>query len=189
MRFFNFDLLAKGSFQMTHEGQRVFYPNGLAGKGYLIDTESRYQQLFRQQKCWGLTIMGSVTILVALRTFWPVVLGTFIALNLLKQAIVRRTTRHMETSLRPYSIDGFFREGLRLPPMPRTLLICIGSIALLIGLSCLTALIWYPELWRKLLGWFSMMILLAYLVLRELRGMNESKNTTHPIEKSSRTPN
>ncbi len=181
MRFFNLDLLAKGSFQTTPEGQRIFYPNGLAGKGYLVDTEDRYQQLFRQQKYWGIAIMSSISILVAFRFFWPVVLGTFIALNLLKQAIVRRTTRHMETSLRPYSVDGFFREGLRLPPMPRTLLICIGSMALLIGLSCLSALIWYPELWRKLLGWFSMMILLAYLVLRELRGMNESNDHGHHL--------
>lgn len=190
MRFFNLDLIAKGSFQTTPEGQRIFYPNGLAGKGYLIDSETCYQRLFRQQKYWGLAIMASISLLVAFRFFWPVTLGTFIALNLLKQAIVRRTTRHMQISSRPYSIDGFFREGLRLPSMPKPLLICIGSTALLTGLSCLAAMIWYPERWRKLLGWSSLMMLLAYLVLRELRelrSMNENKNTASPVEKPSHT--
>lgn len=185
MRFFNLDLLAKGSFQTTPEGQRVFYPNGLAGKGYLVESEDRYQRLFRQQKHWGLLIMASVSLLAGFRFAWPWVLGTFMTLNLLKQTVVRRTTRQMQISHRPYSVDGFFREGLRLPTMPKALLICIGSIALLISLSCLIALIWYPEPWRKLLGWCSLTTLLAYLVLRELRGMNENVNTTPPVEKSS----
>lgn len=174
MRFFNLDLLAKGSFQTTPDGQRLFYPNGLAGKGYLVESEERYQHLFRQQKYWGLAIMASITLMAAARLYWPVVLGTFITLNLLKQVVVRRTTRQMQPSPIPYSVNGFFREGLRLPVMRRSFLLILCGSGLLVSLSCLAALVWYPDLWRKLLGWATITSLLAYLALRDLRGMNTS---------------
>jgi hypothetical protein len=116
----NLDLLAQGSFQTTPDGVRLFYPNGFASKGYIVDTEARYQYLFRQQKRWGLIIMLSITLLAALHAGWQVILPVFIALNLAKQSQVRRTTRQMQPSDKvfldvhpssPYNLPSLTRGG------------------------------------------------------------------------------
>jgi hypothetical protein len=148
----NLDLLAQGSFQTTPDGVRLFYPNGFASKGYIVDTEARYQYLFRQQKRWGLIIMLSITLLAALHAGWQVILPVFIALNLAKQSQVRRTTRQMQPSDTPYSVGGFFKHTLRLPPLNphlRHALIILGSLIILGGLIMT---LHSPELWRKTLG-------------------------------------
>lgn len=166
------DFIAKGSFQTTRDGVRLFFPNGFAGKGYVIDSEEMYQRLFSQQKRWGILIMTMISTLVATRVGWHIMLPLFIALNLLKQAVVRQTTRNMRISDIPYSIDGFFKEGLRLPAMSRDMQVFLAGLGILVGLGSLAAIAWQPDLWRRLLGWGSIAALVAYLAIRELRGDN-----------------
>lgn len=168
----NLDFIAKGSFQTAPNGQRLFYPNGLAGKGYWIDSEETYQRLFRQQKRWGISIMTMISLLVAAKVGWTIMLPLFVVLNLLKQAVVRQTTRSMQVCDIPYSVDGFFREGLRLPRMSQAMQVFLLGAG---GLGCVTllaAIAWQPDMWRKFLGWASVGGLVAYLALRELRGDN-----------------
>ncbi len=179
MRLFNLDLLAKGSFQTAPDGQQLFFPNGLAGKGYIIESAESYRRLFRQQKHWGLSIMLIISALVWARVGWHIMLPLFVVLNLLKQVVVHHTTRQMQVSEIPYSLDGFFREGLRLPKMSHNMLAFLAGAGVLIGLTCLATIAWQLDLWRKLLGWGSVAALIAYLAIRELRGQN-NRETPHP---------
>lgn len=166
----NLDLLAKGSFQTTEEGVRLFYPNGMGGKGYRIDDDAQYQRLFRQQKHWGLSIMLVITALVAMHVSWQIILPVFILLNLLKQFFVRKITRTMQASGIPYSVDHFFGQSLRLPPMKPATLKLFLLMSALAGLLGIALTLHDPAIWRKSLGAIAFAALLFYLGLRQWRG-------------------
>ncbi len=166
----NLDLLAKGSFQITEEGVRIFYPNGLAGKGYVIENDAQFHHLFEQQKRWGLGIMLIITTLVVILVPWQIILTVFILLNLLKQYFIRRNTRLMKVSATPYSIDRFFGQALQLPTMKPVVLMIFMGFSALYGLAALGLTLKYPEIWKRGLGNLLFAILLFYLGLRQWRG-------------------
>lgn len=170
----NFDFIAKGSFQTTADGQRLFYPNGMIGKSYIIDSEERYQHLFRQQKHWGLAIMALISLLVIGKADGRIILAAFIALNLLKQIVVRRTTRHMPVSATRYSIGHFLDGSLPLHKLSRRKQFGLLAVGILgcASLALLAASGWYPDRRHGLVGWSFICGLIAYLALRALRAGN-----------------
>lgn len=167
----SFDFLAKGSFQTTADGQRLFYPNGVIGKSYLIESEELYQRLFRQQKHWGLAIMTAITLLMLGKASGLIVLAAFIALNLLKQTVVRRTTRHLPISATRYSISHFLHDSLPIHKLSQRLQIALFASCALgcLTLALLAASGWHPEIRRRLITWSVICGLIAYLALRTLR--------------------
>lgn len=169
----NFDFIAKGSFQTTADGQRVFYPNGMIGKGYIIESDERYRRLFRQQKYWGLAIMALVTLLVSIKAGGLIILSAFIALNLLKQLVTRRTTRHMPIAAARYSVAHFLSDSLPLHKLSRGKRLAL-SISGILGCLCLALLAasgWYPDpdSQRRLMTGAFVCGLVACLALRALR--------------------
>lgn len=165
----NFDLFAKGAFQTTEEGVRLFYPNGLGSKGYLIDSDEQHQLLFEQQKRWGLSIMLIITTLVVTHVPWQIGLPVFILLNLLKQFFVRKNTRRMQVSTIPFSIDRFFGQALRLPTMKPATLKAFLAICALAGLLGIALTVRDPGIWQDSLGSIFFAALLFYLGLRQWR--------------------
>ena len=169
---FNLDILAKGSFQTTADGMRIFFPNGFASKGYLIDSEELYQRLFAQQKRWAIGIMLLISVLMAAHLDWKTILPAFIAVNLLKQAAVRRITRNMQVSDVRFSVWSFVGDHLRLPAMSRTmlyLLAVLGTLACLIGIADTFVT---PELWCDTLFVAGVGGIVMYLSIRDLaRGL------------------
>ena len=163
----NFDLLAKPSFQTTEDGTRLFYPNGLGGRGYRIDSDALYRQLFQQQIHWGLFIMIVVTGLITAHVIWQIGLTSFIVLNLFKQHAVRKLTRHMPISPIRFSIDRFFGQALRLPLMRPVILKAFMAGCVLIFLTCLGLILYQPSLWNDLLGGLLISLLLFYLGIRQ----------------------
>ena len=55
-----FDGLTSGSFKMTEDGRRFFFPWGVLGGGYTIATEQDYQRLRRQVKTYLVVVLTAV---------------------------------------------------------------------------------------------------------------------------------
>ncbi|MBV2234663.1 MAG: hypothetical protein KUL75_03865 [Sterolibacterium sp.] len=167
----DFDFIAQNSFQTTADGQRLFYPNGMIGKAYVIESDECYQTLFRQQKRWGLSIFAVMMLLFASKVGGWILLASFLALNLLKQLFTRRTTQHMPVATTRYSVMQFFENSLPVHRLSRgkqlALLSCTG-----LGCLCLAALAatdGYLDIRRQLIVWSCICGLIAWRTLRALR--------------------
>ena len=167
----NLNFLAKGSFQTTADGQRLFFPNGMAGKGYLIASEEIYQRLLRQQKHWVLSIMATMIFLLSSKLISGLlILAVFLALNLCRRVFVRRTVSqlNMAVSTTPYSTSFFLHDSLpvhKLSPGQQGFLLLCSLLACGV-LAWLAFHNSYPEIRHRLVIWSLICALIVYLLVR-----------------------
>jgi hypothetical protein len=83
MGFFN--ALTSSGFKTGQDGRKLFFPWGVLGRGYIIDSEPSYERLRRQVKAWMIVslvlIIGSNSLVGALASF--VVTGLLIGFYLI----------------------------------------------------------------------------------------------------------
>lgn len=61
--------LGENAFKTTADGKRLFFPNGVLGKGYVVDSEETYQRLRSYYKWWFLAAIVGGPILPKLFTW------------------------------------------------------------------------------------------------------------------------
>jgi hypothetical protein len=74
-----FDALTSAYFKTTPDGRKLFFPWGVLGRGYAIDSEQDYERLRRQVKAYTIVSMVLVIGLAALRAYvGAVVIGALL---------------------------------------------------------------------------------------------------------------
>jgi hypothetical protein len=66
-----FDGVSEGQFKIAEDGRRLFFPRGLWGRGYVVDSESEFQRLRRQVKIYQAAALVLVIAAVVPRQFNP----------------------------------------------------------------------------------------------------------------------
>jgi hypothetical protein len=66
-----FDGLAAGQFKIADDGRRLFFPRGLWGRGYVVDSESEFARLRRQIKIYQVVAVVLVIAAVLPRQYNP----------------------------------------------------------------------------------------------------------------------
>jgi HAMP domain-containing protein len=66
-----FDGLTEGQFKVAEDGRRLFFPRGLWGRGYVVDSESEFQRLRRQMKIYQAVALVLIIAAVVPRQYNP----------------------------------------------------------------------------------------------------------------------
>src|SRR5215510_5145810 len=64
-----FDALTSSSFKTTPDGQRLFFPCGVLGRGYVIGSEREYERLRGQVKIFIIVGIAAAIGILALRRY------------------------------------------------------------------------------------------------------------------------
>lgn len=90
-----FEALTSGAFKMTKDGQRLFFPWGTAGRGYVIPSDDEFRRLHSRVKAYIVVVLPVAGGAVTLCGF----LGAVIALVLLVVPYIvwaRMQCRHLQ---------------------------------------------------------------------------------------------
>lgn len=64
-----FDALTSGYFKTAPDGRKLFFPWGVLGRGYTIDSEQDYERLRRQVKAYMVVALVPIIVTAALRAY------------------------------------------------------------------------------------------------------------------------
>ncbi len=108
-----FDALTSSSFKTTEDGQQLFFPWGILGRGYNIPSEQEFERLRRQIKAY---MVVSLPLIIAVIT-WKGILGGVVLFPILTVPYVfwaqfqcRRLRRTDEKLTLSESVAGQARE-------------------------------------------------------------------------------
>src|SRR3954454_2116217 len=74
-----FDALTSGYFKTATDGRKLFFPWGVLGRGYTIDSQQDYEQLRRQVKAYTIVSLVLIVGVTALQAYvGAVVLGALL---------------------------------------------------------------------------------------------------------------
>ena len=74
-----FDALTSGYFKTAPDGRKLFFPWGVLGRGYTIDSEQDYERLRRQVKAYTIVSLVLIVAVTALQAYvGAVVIGTLL---------------------------------------------------------------------------------------------------------------
>lgn len=101
-----FDGLTSGSFKTGHDGQKLFFPWGYLGRGYVIASEQDGERMRRQLKSYYIALMIAIVGVSAARAY--IVSAVVAGLGIVFYVI---WARHQVARLQPAAEAMSFRES------------------------------------------------------------------------------
>ena len=101
------DGLTEGQFKIAEDGRRLFFPRGLWGRGYVVNSESEFQRLRRQMKIYQVVSIVLIIAAVMPRQYNPYLV---IAVTLLVIVFYLVWSRSLVTRLQPAEDRLRFQE-------------------------------------------------------------------------------
>jgi hypothetical protein len=127
-----FDALASSSFKIAQDGRRLFFPCGVLGRGYVIDSEQDFKRLERQIKIF---MMASLILIIGFGTLGSYLQSLIIVALLMGFYAIWawHLTRRLQRSDERLSLKESTASQARAHSAVSLWLLEIGSLALVGG--------------------------------------------------------
>ena len=157
------------AFKASKDGGQIYFPNGVLGKGYVVDSQKTYKKLLSHHKRWAyLAII--IPALVTTKSFFAIVIG-LIAFAFAHYLATKKVVAGLDVSSERLTLKEVREKNRNIPIFSKftlIFLVVVGVVLFLFG--CLLGLA-APE---KFVFWLSFMVFgvaFIYLSLKQMRNV------------------